>query len=799
MFISVKRSIHRKFIAVIAITLFLVNIPLLSAYFFSMHSSLMEEFEIKNQAIISTNISALEQPMWDYDYSTLPRWAQSMVLEDTIAEVRIFDHQKKLVAKARAEDEGQQLDSSKLTVVSKEIRHDVDGRSNLVGQLEMHFNKAGITEMVWSLLFRSIALLSVSIGAILVSAIIANRYFIVRPLGGLKTAMKLTLETGQTHSVDGASQDEIGQVAAHFNQMQERLEAESEKIRLAHENLTDLYNRTPALLYSLDANGKIQAVSDFWLAATGYFEDEVIGRDFSDFICDCCQDKYVERRSFLELQPGEFTEITCSFRKRDGSEIDVLIRESVNQDALSSVPLSLAVMTDVSNLKDAQNALRQQAETDSLTGLLNRAGFTHLLSRQLEVASDNDGSAALLFLDLDRFKWVNDNLGHCAGDELLQVVGSRISELLLPGESVSRFGGDEFAILVQGKDTYDRATDLSEKIMSSLAQPVKLYGRRFDVSVSIGISQFPDHAKDTDELVRTADVAMYHRKKSGRTGYTFFNDQIGQAAGRFLETEDLITTALDNDWFELHLQPIIELDSDCLAGFEALLRLRHPEKGLIPPAEIISVAEKSSRILDIGDRVISMAMQHLETFKATPYLQDCYLAVNFSAAQFLPGLPARLASQFMKRNLSPDKLVVEITETVLMQNADGLVDIFDAIKDLGCRFALDDFGTGYSSLSYMSKFPVSIVKIDRSFLMRIASEAESGAEAKTLTLVEGIVAMSHRLGLKVVAEGIETDADLTKMTDLGVDLGQGYLLSKPLPIESFIPDLDSDQKFSQNT
>lgn len=769
------------------LALLVVNVPLLSAYILVMEASLKKEFNIKNQSIINTNISSLSKPMWDFDYSVLPKWAKSMLLDEAIEIVHIFDNELELIASAHADGLPMPINHENHQVIRKEIRHELDDKSHLVGFLEIHFKKSSISETIWSVLSKSVMLLLVSVSTILTVAVFANKYFIARPLSSMMRAMTLTQETGQKHLVESTQHDEIGHMAQHFNLMQDRLEQESDKIRQAYDKLTDLYNHTPALLFSLDSRGHIQAVSDFWLAATGYFEDEVKGQRFSDFLSPGCVETFETRQSFLTLEPGQFTELTCLFRKKNGGLMDVLIRESIDQDALAGEPLSLAVMTDVTGLKKAEEALRLQAETDSLTGLWNRGGFTKKVRKYVETAEEAGSQAAILFIDLDRFKWVNDNLGHSAGDELLQIVSQRLALLLKPDEHVSRFGGDEFAVLIEGAGAEDRIVDLSRKIIDSLGEPVILCGRRLDISISIGIAHYPDHANGPDELIKAADMAMYHRKKSGRAGYSIFNREIGNAASRFLETEELISQALERNWFELHLQPIVDLRTDRLGGFEALLRLNHPEKGLIPPAEIISVAEKSGRILDISDRVIEMAMDHLEVFKETEFLERCYLAVNFSAAQFLPSLPNRLASHFMKRGLNPDRMVLEITETVLMQNADGLADIFDAIRSLGCRFALDDFGTGYSSLSYMSKFPVSIVKIDRSFVARMAKEFEQNGESKTQTLVEGIIAMSHRLGLIVVAEGIETADDLEKLTNLGVDLGQGYYLSKPLPIDNFLP------------
>ena len=674
-------------------------------------------------------------------------------------------------------------------VLFTDIQREVDGKLTKVGRLELHFNRSGISDTIWVVLTKSLFLLSLSIGAIVVTALIANRYLIARPLLALTQAIHATQRSGQKHLVDVKAQDEIAHVSEKFNEMQNQLESESFRIKQAYQRLTDLHNQTPALLYSLDEYGIIHAVSDFWLAETGYREDEVVGQAFSEFVPEDFREIYREKQHPLSFSIAEFQEVTCAFRKKDGTIIDILIRESVNSDSLTGQEMSLAVMTDITSLKRAEERLRTQAETDSLTGLLNRYGVSQAIERSIEQARDDRSCVGLIFLDMDRFKWVNDNLGHGAGDELLQLVAKRITALTLEGEYVGRFGGDEFAVIVQGKDASERVVVLAEKINETLAEPTRIRGHDFNVAVSIGISAFPNHATTTTELIKAADVAMYHRKNCGRDGYTVYSQELGQHAGKFLETEQLINQALANDWFELHLQPIIDIEKDRMTGLEALLRLRHPEKGLIGPQAIIETAEKSTQILEIGERVIDLAIQHLVTFRNVPLLRDCYLTVNFSAAQFLPGLPAKLAAKLMRHNVPPEKLVLEITETVLMQEIEHLEKIFDAIRALGCRFALDDFGTGFSSLSYLNKFPVSLLKIDRSFLQTMAgADQHPHRAAKTQTLMQGIVAMSHELELDVVIEGVETEADCKRVESLGADMAQGYYFSKPLPISQFIAD-----------
>ena len=789
MWAFVGKSIHRKFLAIMFLTLLVVNVPLLFVYVGFMERSLNTEFDSRNKAILTTNAASLAKPLWDFDYDILPNWAETILLEENICQVRIYDPHENLLTKVQTKDHKHLNEAGNLSILSTPIQRNVDGKDMVVGRLQLYFDRDSIIRSVWSVLVKSLLLQSVSLGAILAAAVFFNRYWITRPIFRLMDAIAATQETGSKHLVEFTADDEIARVSASFNEMQNQLESDSQRIKRAYKRLTDWHNNTPALLYSLDAQGVIRAVSDFWLAETGYGHEEVIGRDFLDFIPEDHRANYLSKPAHIDRKPGEFVEVTCAFRKRDGTIIDILIRETVDNDSLTGAQLTLAVMTDITNMKQAQETLRVLAKTDSLTGLLNREGVSDMIYRGVEEAKAAGARMGLLFLDMDRFKWVNDNLGHATGDELLQMVSNRITELTGENEFVGRFGGDEFAVVVMGDNAPDRVEQLAKAIQQSLGESHNIHGHDFKVAVSIGIAIYPDHANSASELIKSADVAMYHRKNSGRNGYSLYDQQLGEYAGQFLETEQLITQALANDWFELYLQPIINIQEDRITGLEALLRLNHPEKGLMQPQAIIETAEKSTQILEVGERVIDLAFEHLAAFQSIPVLKDCYLTVNLSAAQFLPGLPSKLASKFMQYGLPPEKLVLEITETVLMQKIEHLGEIFDAISTLGCRFALDDFGTGYSSLSYLNAFPVSILKIDRSFVRMMAdAETHPVRAQKTQTLLQGIVAMTHELNLDVVIEGVETQEDAERVLCLAADMAQGYYFSKPVPISQFIKD-----------
>jgi len=788
----IRNSIQRKFLLTMFLALVAVNGPLLAVFFIVSSDSIKREMRAKNDAILTVNSAALSKPLWDFDFANLEQWANTIALDPHIAVVEILDDTGKLVADARKESDEQTAAATNLAEEASDIYRTVGDKRVRVGTLKITYHIDQIDMAVWQEVGKSAILFVVSTIAVLVTAVFGNRIMIVAPLSRLTSAIDATRKDGRRRKVLWQSEDEIGSVARNFNEMQDRLDADEDRLRSAHQRLTFLYNNTPVMLYSVDANDRIRAVSEYWLHATGYCKDEVIGWRFADFLTSDSRDAYLRRKALTDDRTRTVSETTCVLLKKDGNPIDIIIRETSDCEDGDSEPQTLSVMTDVSSLKAAEAAMRALAQTDSLTGLLNRDGFNRQVDAKIEAANLSGGRVAVLFFDLDRFKWVNDNLGHSAGDFVLTTVTDRVTPLLEVGDQVCRFGGDEFAVLISGADVDERAVGLARRINAVLSEPFELDGRRLTVSASIGISFFPDNAVNADDLLRTADVAMYSRKREGRNGYCVFNSELGREAGRYLEVEQFIADGLANDWFELHFQPIVDLSNGRVAGFEGLLRLNHPELGMIPPDEIIATAEQNGLILDVGDRVLDLGIRHLQRLNRDPRLKDAYVAINLSAAQFLPGLPAKIAGKLMQSGVNPKKLVLEITESVLMQQAPGLENLFDAIRALGCRFALDDFGTGYSSLSYMSRFPVDIVKIDRSFVQALGIEDDETNDERALALIEGILLLSHQLDLLVVAEGIETDSQLTRLRAMGVDAGQGYFLGKPKPFSAYLEPVGAD-------
>lgn len=774
------KSIQRKFLAIMLFALVAVNGPLLTIFALVTSHSIEREVRAKKEAILNTSSNALSKPLWDFDFANLNEWASTIALDPDVALVEIYNDSSELLASAS--DNPQNNASSaqnSLDEQRRDIFHEADGESYKVGMLRIVYRGNQIKNGVWQEVGKSAMLFIASIIAVLITALFTNKLMIVGPLSQLTSAIEATRRLGRRHRVALQASDEIGQVIHNFNEMQDRLDEDEEKLRSAHERVSFLYHTTPVMLYSVSADDVIQWVSDYWVRATGYTSEEVVGRPFSEFILKSSQHDYNRRTAITDIPADETAETYCIFRKKDGSNINVLISETADLHTSIGLPCSLSVMTDITELKAAEAAITKQAQTDSLTGLANRAGFTSAVEHAIRRAASSDQKLCMLFFDLDHFKWVNDNLGHEVGDKVLETVAMRIGPLLKKQDLLSRLGGDEFALLLSGDDLKNRAVGLAALIKRCLREPIYLDGRKLSVNTSIGISFFPDNATTAEELLRTSDVAMYQQKQSGRGGFCLFDEQMGRKASRHLEVQQFIIDGLQNDWFALHFQPIIDMQTRRPIGFEGLLRLDHPTEGRIFPDEIIGVAEENGLILDIGDRVIDLGLQQLQTLTNDSQLHDAYIGINLSAAQFLPSLPAKLAARMMDYKIRPDRLVLEITESVLMQDNLELDRIFADIRTLGCRFALDDFGTGYSSLSYMNRFPVDFVKIDRSFTLSLDEESRSIVSKRTRSLIQGILILARELNLRVIAEGIESEAQYHCLKDMGVDSGQGYLFGKP--------------------
>ncbi len=437
--------------------------------------------------------------------------------------------------------------------------------------------------------------------------------------------------------------------------------------------------------------------------------------------------------------------------------------------------LGIRLQRMVQALKESEEHIRYRANYDSLTDLPNRPNFVEHLSGAIFRGQRNPGLTALLYIDLDRFKTINDTLGHDYGDELLKQVASRIHQTIRETDLVARLGGDEFTVLLTDMNDAIRASIIAKAILGRLSEPYLVYGHEIYSSASIGITICPNDGEDANRLLKNADMAMYAAKDQGRNTFRFFTSQMTDRAQRFLELDKDMRRALREEEFYLCFQPILNLQNQSIIGIEVLLRWQHPVKGLIGPDEFIPVAEETGLIVDIGLWVLRRSCAEAASWPLQDMHPEFYLSVNISMRQFKGGFGKAVLTEILAETDYPAKhLVLEITESLLIDDDSRTREALDDFRQIGVGLAVDDFGTDYSALSYLRKFPVNILKIDRSFIHDIA---ENSGDRR---LVEAIIAMAHGLDLVVVAEGVETSEQESLLRDLRCDMVQGYFYSKPI-------------------
>ena len=425
------------------------------------------------------------------------------------------------------------------------------------------------------------------------------------------------------------------------------------------------------------------------------------------------------------------------------------------------------------NERRAEQHVNFLAYHDALTGLPNRSLFIERLERSLARARRNDQMTAVVFLDLDGFKLVNDTLGHDVGDLLLKSIGDRLPACLRESDTVARLGGDEFTAVLNDVESEGQVGAAARRMLSDLSSPVVINGREIFISASVGIAVYPEDGRDVRTLLRSADMAMYRAKEAGRNNYQFYTSDMGDRAVVRMSLESRIRRALDRQEFTIFYQPIVDLESGGIRAFEALIRWQHPELGLVSPAEFIPLAEETGLIIPLGEWVVRNTCRTLREW-CDAGLGCPRISINLSSRQLNDhGLVGRLSSILARYEIAPEQLTFELTENSIMQNFESAIPMLQDLRELGAGLAIDDFGTGYSSLSYLTRLPIDILKVDRSFVQKVPDDAEHDA------IVEAVVALAKSLRLKVVAEGVETDKQLRYLRALGCDAVQGYLLGRP--------------------
>lgn len=629
---------------------------------------------------------------------------------------------------------------------------------------------------------------------ILILAVIAIAIWmadaLTRRITSINKGLHLFHQGNYSHRLEVTSQDEMGRLASSFNAMADNIARSI--TRMKHEisirrqkeeqlRIAAVAFETQEGMCITDASNTILNVNHAFTLITGYTADEAIGKTPAILRSGKHTDTFYQEIRTQVKTTGQWQGEIWSRRKNGEVFPEWLTITEVTNDR-GEVTHYVRALTDISERKASEEHIRELAYYDPLTHLPNRRMLSEQLEIALKSAIRHNSDGALLFIDLDNFKTLNDSLGHHYGDMLLQQVASRLMTLVRQTDTVARFGGDEFVVMLTDLDAdRERAVyqvqNITRKILDNLNRPYSFVGFEHHSTLSVGITLFSDHHNSgIDQVLQRADLAMYQAKANGRNAICFFDQQMQAAANNRAELEADLHEAIRQHQFELYYQPQVSC-SGALLGAEALIRWNHPDKGLISPLDFIPVAEETGQIQAIGLWVIEQAcaQQKLWRDQVGP---EFTIAVNVSSRQYqYPNFVEDVVRILRSSNANPEQLTFELTESVLSEDVENIIDKMWQLRELGIGFALDDFGTGYSSLSYLKKLPLNYLKIDKSFVRDLHTDPNDAAIART------IVDLSHSMNISVIAEGVETEAQLNQLTGYGCTIFQGYLFSKPLPAE----------------
>ncbi|MFZ6843642.1 sensor domain-containing protein [Undibacterium sp. RuTC16W] len=561
----------------------------------------------------------------------------------------------------------------------------------------------------------------------------------------------------------------IGRVYS-YRDITQRL-ADEARLQLA----AKVFESSTDAIFITDAEQKIITTNPSFEQLTSYTEQEMIGKSPSDFFSE--ESNAVLVKQLLEdLETKGFWEGELWNRRKNGHAYLCMISLVRVQDETGNTMHYIGFFKDRTETHTAKQKIEELAFSDVLTGLPNRLLLAERIKQSISAASRNSSSFALLFLDLDHFKQINDSLGHPFGDRVLIDVTERLKKCIRQVDTASRLGGDEFVLLLHQADAHG-AEICARRVLEELNAPFTLDGMSFSVSCSIGVALYPADGNNMDDLIKNADSAMYHVKERGRSDFRFYQRQMNVGLLSRMKLDHAMRQALEHDGFRLHYQPLVNIDSGEVFGAEALIRWHDKDLGEVSPAQFIPIAEETGVIVAIGNWVMHTAIRQAALWNLDRKLR---ISVNVSALQFQQSdFVDNVAKALADAGLTPDCLELELTESILIRDVEEAIIKLESLSVLGIKLAIDDFGTGYSSLSYLKRFPISKLKIDRSFVMHLPDDESDVA------IVTAIISLAHALKLRVIAEGVETEEQRTQLKTLGCDELQGYLYSPALSVHDF--------------
>jgi diguanylate cyclase (GGDEF)-like protein/PAS domain S-box-containing protein len=608
---------------------------------------------------------------------------------------------------------------------------------------------------------------------------------------GWRTEMRLQDAAGAWHWFEATVTDHLADpnvlgIVANLHDISARKEAE-DALRAAHERFQSAFANAPIGMAMVDVEGRILEANPALGTIVGLDLAEMAGADMCQFTHPDDRESTSAEMRRLVGSGADGYQIEKRYLHREGREVWVSVSVSCVRDDDGKLLYLIAQVEDVTERRALRERLAYAAIHDPLTSLPNRELFMDRLEMTLRRAARSRHQVAVIFLDLDRFKLINDSLGHDVGDRILCAVADRLSGVMRASDTLARFGGDEFTVLCGEVNDERDALEVAQRLVQAMGEPLALPSGETFVSLSVGIALSRDGSESGAELLRNADVAMYRAKERGPSRIEVYAADTELNVVSRLRTSNELHRALERDEFELHYQPVVDLQTQTLVGMEALVRWQHPSRGLLLPYEFIPLAEDSGLIVALGAWILNEACRQTAAWASARTTTDddasaLSISVNVSALQLAePGFPHQVADAIDTSGLPPDLLWLEITESALMRDEDDAVAILRSLRDLGLHVEIDDFGTGYSSLSYLQRFPVETLKIDRSFVDDLDQRSENAA------IVRAILGLGDSLGLSIIAEGVERPVQATRLQALGRQFAQGYLFGKPLPARSLRP------------